>query len=425
MLRVPSDFRSVVLRALAHKKRLPGGCDMDWRCVAAILVGVTVGCQSERPGLAGVDGVVNGRPPVPGGLLQLRDEATSSTSRLQKADEPEQKPVAPTSFLDRTAATESPDDLIVAAIRATVNGVPILDGEVRSACFYLLQQTQGLPEGERQARQKEILDKTLEALVERELVLQEANARFGGRNGKFMDKLKEAAAREFDRQVVKSLKAQNGIKNDEEFKVKLRAQGVSLEGLKKQFERQFIYQEYLRFRAGPALERIGHEQIRDYYEGHPDEFQTVDAVDWQDLFVAAARHPSRDAARTFAEQLRQRAIQGDDFVQLVKEHDNGDASYRNGEGFGSKRGEIKPTEAEAVLFSLKDGEVGPLIELTNGYHVVRLVKRERAGRMPFDARTQGKIRDKLRMDVFTRESKRVVADLKRKAAIDIAGRAEK
>jgi parvulin-like peptidyl-prolyl isomerase len=398
---------------------------MDWRCVAAVLVGVAVGCQTERPGLAGVDGVVNGRPPVPGGLMQLRDDASPSTSRLQKSDEPEQRPVAPTGFLSRTAAVETPDEQIVSSIRATVNGVPILDGEVRSACYYLLQQTQNLSEGERQARQKEILDKTLEAMIERELVLQEANARFGGKNSKFMDKLKEAAAREFERQVVKSLKVQNGIKNDEEFKAKLKGLGVSLESLKKQFEKQFIYQEYLRFRAGPELERMGAEQIREYFKSHAEEFQTVDSVDWQDLFVAASRHPSREAARQFAEQLRQRAIKGDDFVQLVKEHDNGDASYRNGEGFGHKRGEIKPTEAEAVLFSLKDGQVGPLVELTNGFHIVRLVKRENAGKVAFDAKTQSKIREKLRTDIFTRVSKRVFSELKRKATIEIASKEEK
>lgn len=396
---------------------------MDWRCLTVIVIGVTVGCQSERPGLVGGE---RGKPPMPSGLLDLREaDPAVATPRLQKADEPEAKPVSTASFLDRTAATSSPDDEVVATIRATVNGVPILESEVRNACFYLLQQIQSLPEGEREAQQKEVLSKTLDTLIERELVLQEANARFGGKNSaKFMDKLKEAADREFDRQIVKSLKQQHGIKNDEEFKARLKAQGTSLTGLKKQFEKQFIYQEYLRFRAGPALDRIGHQQLLEYYHSHPDEFQTVDSVNWQDLFVASARHPSPEAARQFAEQLRQRAIRGEDFVQLVKEYDNGDASYRNGEGFGHKRGEIKPVEAEPVLFSLKDGEVGPLVELGNGYHIVRLVKREYAGKMPFDPKTQAKIRDKLRMEVFTRESKRVVAELRRKATIEIAKQPE-
>jgi hypothetical protein len=300
--------------------------------------------------------------------------------------------VAPVSFLDRTAAVSSPDDQVVSAIRATVNGVPILDGEVRSACFYLLQQTQSLPEGERQVRQKEILDKTLEALLERELVLQEANARFGGKNSKFMDKLKEAAAREFDRQVVKSLKAQNGIKNDEEFKAKLRAQGVSLESLRKQFEKQFIYQEYLRFRAGPALERIGHEQIRDYYNSHAEEFQTVDSVDWQDLFVAASRHPSREAARQLAEQIRQRAIKGDDFVKLVKEHDNGDASYRNARASATARRD-QARRGRVGSLCTQRRPVGPLVELTNGFHVVRLINASTPARWP-STPDAGKIREK-------------------------------
>jgi parvulin-like peptidyl-prolyl isomerase len=73
-----------------------------------------------------------------------------------------------------------------------------------------------------------------------------------------------------------------------------------------------------------------------------------------------------------------------------------------------------------VLFRLRDGEVGPLVELETGFHVVRLVKRQHAGVLPFDSKVQTQIRDKLKGEIFQLEMKRIVRELKRKAVIEIA-----
>src|SRR5262249_36479461 len=147
----------------------------------------------------------------------------------------------------------------------------------------------------------------------------------------------------------------------------------------------FIAMEYLRHLIEPHLSKIGHLQILEYYEKHPEEFQVEDSVQWQDLFVATARHPHHEAARKVAEVLAERVRRGESFVALAKEFDNGDSSLRaNAEGVGRKPGEIRPVEAEKALFSLKDGQVGPLIEMRTGFHVVKVIKRQHAGKKPFD-----------------------------------------
>ena len=68
---------------------------------------------------------------------------------------------------------------------------------------------------------------------------------------------------------------------------------------------------------------------------------------------------------------------------------------------------------------MKDGEITAL-ELANGFHVIRLVKREYAGTKPFDEKTQAQIRDKLRNEVFAREAKKIVEDLRSRATIEVA-----
>ena len=140
---------------------------------------------------------------------------------------------------------------------------------------------------------------------------------------------------------------------------------------------------------------------------------------WQDIFLDASRYPSREAAHQFAVELIAKAKAGADFRQLVTQFDQGNSSYLNGEGYGHRRGEIKPPDAEPVLFNMKDGELG-LVELTNGFHVIRLVKREYAGLKPLDDKTQTAIRNKLQGETWQREYDRILRELKRTATIEIA-----
>src|SRR5205807_3053302 len=108
---------------------------------------------------------------------------------------------------------------------------------------------------------------------------------------------------------------------DEEMKAFFRVQGLSMEGVRRQVERNFMAMEYMRNRVFTAIQRIGHEQIREYYEGHPEEFQVADSVTWQDIFIDAGKYPDRAAARTFALELIAKAKAGADFRQLVTQYD--------------------------------------------------------------------------------------------------------
>jgi hypothetical protein len=378
---------------------------VQWLVASAFIWGAALGCQQNRSVLAD-----NGSTQQPAALL-----------RSQKPEVAPDRKVGPAHFLDHApdGPGERPDSTAV-VIWATVNNAPIFENEIQSAASPALLQLSP-SEPDYQQRRREIMEQVLEMLIDRELVLQDAYSRLKGPGGtKFLDKLKEAAGKRFDDTVMKGLKERTGQKTAAEVKEFLKQRGISLDGMRTQFERQFIYQEYLQWRVGSLLDRIGPEQILDYYRNHPEEFQTVDSVDWQDIFIAASRHPTREAARQFAEHLVGRARSGEDFVRLCMQYDNGNAHEAAGaEGQGHRHGEIRPVEAEPPLFAGRDGDVG-LVELASGFHVIRLARREYAGLLPFNEKTQTRIREKLRGDLFAREAKKLVADLKRTATIDIA-----
>jgi parvulin-like peptidyl-prolyl isomerase len=302
-----------------------------------------------------------------------------------------------------------------ATIRAVVNGELILDEELRMVS--VAQIAGARTAKERQQIYKDALDK----LIERELCLQDAFGKLqrGGKQGEaFIKKIHEAASEDFEKRWLQPVLKQKHLSSREELEEQMRQGGLSLDVMRRWWERNYMAQQYVLTRIDQHVNRIGHAEISEYYANHRDEFTQPDSVQWQDVFLDVKRHASRAAARQFAESLVQRIRQGEDFAQLSYEFDDGASGrFRKGEGEGHKHGEIFPREAEAVLFAMHDGDV-EILDCPRGLHVIRLVKRQYAGPLPFDAKVQKEIRDKLRMEVYNRERESLINDLKFKAVID-------
>jgi parvulin-like peptidyl-prolyl isomerase len=211
--------------------------------------------------------------------------------------------------------------------------------------------------------------------------------------------------------------------SESEFREVLAKQGMSLRTLQRKIEHEFIGREYIRSRIVPLLDsRIGRQEIYEYYVEHKNEFQRLDLVEWQNVFIAVTpQRPTPAAARQFAEELIQRARKGEDFANFIQ-YDDGDSKFRNGLGYGQRRGEIKPPELESRLFDMAAGEIGPPFELSTGVHIYRVVRREHAGQIAFNEEIQRQIRKKLRDEMAEREYKAIIRELKARAIIEIETR---
>ena len=58
----------------------------------------------------------------------------------------------------------------------------------------------------------------------------------------------------------------------------IRPQAVGMDGMRRQYERTLIATEYMRFKVSNIIEQIGLPDVRDYFDQHPNEFQTYDNV---------------------------------------------------------------------------------------------------------------------------------------------------
>jgi parvulin-like peptidyl-prolyl isomerase len=378
--------------------------------LTAFLVLLVTGCGWGRPTLAAQGQgqrlvTPSGSTAPPAARSQTDDDERTGSLKAAKYVPPAPDPTAE----------------VAVRVRAQVNGVAILDDEIREACYPQLMAIQSLPDSERNARRAEITKQQLLQIIERELVIQDMTAKLGKRK-QVMEKIDELAEKEFDKRI-RALKTHNAnIKTDEDVKKLFQSMGLSLAGFKRQVKRDFIYREYMRNLIFPVVDsEINHQQILDYYAQHPDEFQREDRVVWQDIFVDKSKFKDRDEAYRFAEQLVAQLRAGAEFTKLAAQYDSANFAFSKGEGFGQRKGEIRPAEVEPYLFQMRQGQIGPIVELPTGFHVFRLTKREYAGRVALDEKVQEEIRKKLQAQIAEREWKWIVNDLKKKAKIEIIG----
>lgn len=309
--------------------------------------------------------------------------------------------VMPASFANRGTVRVS--------VRAWVNGRPIFTDEVMQMAGPEIRRVIGAsPESQRDEKLAELMNKVVDDLVDQELMYQDAVKKLEKVNPKALDRLKEYVDREVEKSIDRMRKAD--VPEDQIRQAEPAA--------RRMMERNIISGEYARSRIMPTLQSlVGLTQIREYYESHLDDFKAKDRVVWQDIFIPVSPNlPTVEDAKRFAEDLINKCRRADDFNQLMV-YNEGDSKLRGGEGLGQKRGEIRPVELEDVLFQLREGEIGPVIAFSTGVHLVRVTKREYAGQLPLNDETQKIIRKTLEGQLFEREYRRLVRELRQRAVV--------
>jgi RNA polymerase sigma factor (sigma-70 family) len=159
----------------------------------------------------------------------------------------------------------------VSRIAVTIDGEALLVEEVHAAAYLALAAPGRMTAAERQRRIARVWKETLTRLIERELVLQDMFSR--PRFRRVMDQLEQFAGREFNRRWPVALEKAGRQKLD----ATLRSHGTTLAVLRRQWERDFMAEEFLRSRvrreeqARQERKRIVAELKRRAVIEYPDE----------------------------------------------------------------------------------------------------------------------------------------------------------
>jgi peptidyl-prolyl cis-trans isomerase SurA len=275
-----------------------------------------------------------------------------------------------------------------------------------------------LSSSDRSIKEKEFFREELRRLIERELIIEDLISKVRKNAPQKVAEI-QGESQKMAAKQLKSFKIENGMKSETEFLESLKAQGLSLKGIQRQLERGAMMNMYLSQLMRDKVRQASLAEVAIYYQNHLDEFHMEDRVKWLDLFVSYGRFNTVTEAQNYAQDLYEQAKSGADFVKLVLERGHGDSVLRDGEGIGTKPGEIQPRSLEPTLLAMTSGQISELIPTETGIHILKVIERSEAGVRPFDVKTQTAIRARLEQIGRKQEYEKLVDELWRKTTVQI------
>ncbi len=163
---------------------------------------------------------------------------------------------------------------------------------------------------------------------------------------------------------------------DDKLATQLRIQGLTRAEWNKQRLDQAI--------AGAVLERemkvvVTDADVKKYYDENPAKFEQPEMVRASHVLISTRdavtgselSAEQKKAKLKLAEDVRKRALAGEDFAKLAKEYSDDPGSKDKGGEYTFPRGQMVP-EFEAAAFSLGTNQVSDIVTTQFGYHIIKL-----------------------------------------------------
>ncbi len=192
-------------------------------------------------------------------------------------------------------------------------------------------------------------------------------------------------------QAIENIKKINNF-TDETFKTALAANGMTLNELRQNLERQYLIQSVQRNEIMRGMS-VTDQEARQYYKANPDQFKKPATITLREIFVevpttgqggqASFSAAADDEARARVEAARARALKGEDFAKLVAEVSEA-GSKANGGLVGPVLISDMAEGLVRVLGPLKVGDVTEPIRTARGYTLFKLESRIEEGVQPFE-----------------------------------------
>ncbi len=302
-----------------------------------------------------------------------------------------------------------PEPISDHAVVAIVNGHPILAGRVLAP---VRPHYANLSKWEAEQYKRMAIEKTLDRHIEEVLLVQALELMLKPEQLKQMN---DALDQEFEKKseaIMANLKVNSKVEAEK----MLSKQSTSLAEFEQAFKTQQLAGLYMSEKMGSRTPVIGRQEILAYYNANISKFEHPARAQFQLLQVNFGGKVSKDNAKAKLRQALDALDAGEAFPEVAKRFSDGPQAARGGQWDWLKPGEFVDPNVDAALFELPVGEVSRVFEMTNGYAVIRVTKREPAGRTPVSA-VQEEIRQALLNEAEQRNYKEVLGELRSKAVI--------
>ncbi|MEO7191763.1 MAG: peptidyl-prolyl cis-trans isomerase [Vicinamibacterales bacterium] len=226
------------------------------------------------------------------------------------------------------------------------------------------------------------------------------------------------------KQSLEKIKKDNKL-DDAAFKTALAQQGLTVDELRQQLERSYLKLEVQRREIGPSM-TITQEEQRQYYDRHKDRFMTPVTITLREIFIPITStaingkdvvNPADEAAaRQKIDDLRARAVKGDDFAALVSEASESSTKAKGGLVGPLNLDDLNPALQEAIA-GLQPGGVSAPLKGAKGYQLFELEARSVPELKPFEG-VRAQIQQALQDERLEPETQKLLARLRTQAVIE-------
>jgi len=230
------------------------------------------------------------------------------------------------------------------------------------------------------------------------------------------DQLKDAADR---------IRKQNNITTDAQFRAALAQEGMSFEEFEKNLEKQYIVARVQQQEIMPRVQ-LTDEESKEYYRTHTKEFEKPATITIRDIFISvptttqggqpAINVAAADETEKKINDLRARALKGEDFAKLVAEASESPSKANGGLIGPINVSELAP-QVRQIIDALKPGEVSQPIRTPNGFQLLKLETRLEAAPEAFEA-VRDQIADKVGSSRLAGEQQKYIEKLRAQAIIE-------
>ena len=192
---------------------------------------------------------------------------------------------------------------------------------------------------------------------------------------------------------LENLRKEQNLTDDQKFQAALKQEGMTVDDLRKNVEKQFLVGQVQRDEVGSKLS-ITEEEARQYYLTHKNDFAEPATVTLREILIevpattkggqSTISVAKQDEAESQAAALRTRLLAGEDFAKVAAE-----ASAAPSKSNGGLIGPINLAEVSVSLQDLiskmKPGEITQPIRTTKGVQILKLETIKPASIQPFES----------------------------------------
>lgn len=298
------------------------------------------------------------------------------------------------------------EEVIVNGMAAIVNNEVITFSQVRELVVAQEKAATEMYQGKQlEDKIKEIRQAAMKDLIDRALILQEFKKKeFSIPEYYIDDAVQKIIREEFSGDRMAFLKA-------------LQAQGYSLARFRQSQKEKFIIQA---MRSSKLKENyvVSPVKVRSYYEKNRETYATPEQVKLRMIVLHEGDSNTPDSSKkSMAEEIRQKIAGGAEFDRMAQMYSE-DSTQDSGGDWGWVEKKTLNTALSNVAFSMKAGEMSPVIELDHSYYILMVEAIKKASTKPY-TEVQHEIEQNLIEQEKLKAQERWVQGLREKAYIKI------